>query len=472
MMGKEHFIETFGVPFYTVSTGGSGGAYTSLQVADALPGIFDGVLVNSTFPDALSIALTGLDEHLLTRYFLTTNPTGFSDAQKLAATGYKTLRAWYDAALQSQRTDPVPGRADPIPPAPLLGGYGSAVWNPAVPVALRYHPVTNPRGARPTVFDASKNIYGIDTATGFALRAFDNVGVRYGLAALNAGAISTAQFLDLNEKIGGYDQDANFVAARSVGDSGAVRRAYQSGTTLGGGGGLASIPVFDTSGLFDDDQLYHYQWFHFAVRERMRNENGHVGNHVMWRGGLPIGELLGTPSPEGAALAQTVNTQSWKIFIQWVEAFRSDQSRAPDRVKAVRSKPAMAVDGCWTKALNPQFIAEPQTWSRQADSACNALWPSYSFARRVAGGPLDGNVLKCRLKRLDPRDHAVSFTAAEWDRLRAIFPKGVCDWSEPGVGQTSVVPWASFGPSPDNLVFDVTRDRRGHDDDHHDDDDD
>jgi hypothetical protein len=26
MMGKEHFIETFGVPAYTISLGGSGGA--------------------------------------------------------------------------------------------------------------------------------------------------------------------------------------------------------------------------------------------------------------------------------------------------------------------------------------------------------------------------------------------------------------------------------------------------------------
>ena len=42
MMGKEHFIETFGVPLFTLSMGGSGGAYTSLQVADAFPGLIDG----------------------------------------------------------------------------------------------------------------------------------------------------------------------------------------------------------------------------------------------------------------------------------------------------------------------------------------------------------------------------------------------------------------------------------------------
>lgn len=41
-------------------------------------------------------------------------------------------------------------------------------------------------------------------------------------------------------------------------------------------------------------------------------------------------------------------------------------------------------------------------------------------------------------------------------RLRTIFPAGVCDWSKPGVNQTKLVPMLSFGPSPVNLVFDVT----------------
>ena len=81
MMGKEHFIETFGVPDFTVSTGGSGGAYTSLQVGDAFPGLFQGALISATFPDALSIAEAGLDGHLLTHYFLTTNPTQPSRAR-------------------------------------------------------------------------------------------------------------------------------------------------------------------------------------------------------------------------------------------------------------------------------------------------------------------------------------------------------------------------------------------------------
>ena len=95
------------------------------------------------------------------------------------------MKAFVDAANQSQRTDPVPNRAD-------IEGYQSARWNAAVPEALRYDPVTNPKGARPTVFDAARNIYGVNPATGAALRPFDNVGVQYGLSALNSGAITVA----------------------------------------------------------------------------------------------------------------------------------------------------------------------------------------------------------------------------------------------------------------------------------------
>ncbi|HJZ76410.1 MAG TPA: DUF6351 family protein, partial [Vicinamibacterales bacterium] len=193
MMNKEHAIETFGVPEFTVSMGSSGGAYTSLQIADEFPGLFDGILINATFPDALSIALAGADARLLAHYFTTAScgalaprsslspPSEggkasasadatadksaqrcFSETQQVAVSGYAGMKAFIDAANQSQRTDPVPGRKD-------IEGYDSARWNDAVPNGLRYDPAANPRGARPTVFDAARNIYGVDPQTGFAL---------------------------------------------------------------------------------------------------------------------------------------------------------------------------------------------------------------------------------------------------------------------------------------------------------------
>ena len=64
--------------------------------------------------------------------------------------------------------------------------------------------------------------------------------------------------------------------------------------------------------------------------------------------------------------------------------------------------------------------------------------------------------LKCELKAVTASDYKVTLTTAELARLNAIFPQGVCDWSKPGVNQTPVVPYASFGPSPVNKVFDIT----------------
>jgi hypothetical protein len=318
-----------------------------------------------------------------------------------------------------------------------IPGYASAVWNAAVPVALRYDPVTNRGGARPTVYDLSRNVYGIDPITRFALRPFDNIGVQYGLQALNAGIITATQFLNLNERIGGYDQDFNYVANRVGGDLGAIKRAQQSGLQLGGNGGLATIPVFDISGIYNDDGGYHYQWFHFAMRERMAQANGDTANHVMWRG---------NPVPFDNA---------WSTFIAWVEAIRADSSNLSAREKVTRDKPAAAVDGCWASAT--QFIAEPQTFGRLPASQCNTLFPSYAFPRYVAAGPLAASNIKCQLKPVDQNDYAVSFTSAELTRLHNIFSDGVCDWSKPGVNQTGVVPFGSFGPSPDNLVFDITQ---------------
>jgi len=218
-----------------------------------------------------------------------------------------------------------------------------------------------------------------------------------------------------------------------------LKRAYQSGLELSGGGGLASIPVFDLTGIYNDEGGYHYQWFHFALRARMAKANGDARNHVMWRG---------SPVPAEKA---------WAAFVAWEEAIHADAAAGSPRDKTFRDKPAAAIDGCWTS--DADFTAEPQTFSREGDSACNTHYPSYGFPRLVAGGPLAADVLKCQLKPIDPKDYAAPMTAAERARLRGIFPSGVCDWRKPGVGQIPLVPWASFGPAPENLVFDVTRTR-------------
>jgi Tannase-like family of unknown function (DUF6351) len=61
--------------------------------------------------------------------------------------------------------------------------------------------------------------------------------------------------------------------------------------------------------------------------------------------------------------------------------------------------------------------------------------------------------MRCQLKPVSLTDYTVVFTPAEQARLNAIFPAGVCDWSQVGVGQVSLVPWSSVGPKVPRLDF-------------------
>ena len=58
--------------------------------------------------------------------------------------------------------------------------------------------------------------------------------------------------------------------------------------------------------------------------------------------------------------------------------------------------------------------------------------------------------MKCALKPINYEDYRVEFSQNEKERLMSIFPDGVCDWSKPGIGQTTNQTWLSFGPSPVN----------------------
>ena len=53
--------------------------------------------------------------------------------------------------------------------------------------------------------------------------------MQYGLEALKGGRITPEQFVDLNEKIGGLDVNADPVAARTAGDPGSIDHAYRTG---------------------------------------------------------------------------------------------------------------------------------------------------------------------------------------------------------------------------------------------------
>ncbi|WP_245610815.1 DUF6351 family protein [Xenophilus azovorans] len=420
-MVKERFIENFGTPTYTIGTGGSGGSYQSHQTSDNYPGLFDGVVVSSTFADVTSSTIFKLfDSRVLQNYFTdpATAALNYTTAEKLAISGY--LQVANIAAMSGSA-----GRLDPTVSFPA-----------DLPVEQRYHPINNPGGARATVFDHTINVYGKTEAEGFALRPIDNVGIQYGLNALNEGKLGIDKFLDLNERAGGLDRDMQRIAQRTVGDPDALRRAYQSGRIVSGGGGLASTAIIDLRNYLDGavNGDIHTKIHSFSMRERLRKANGHVDNHVMLTAGSSTAE-------------------AFDAMHVWLTAAGADTSDRPRAQKIAANRPADLKDACWHGGLK---YTEEQT--AFGDGACNTFYPAGTTPRMAAGGPLTDDIAKCQLKPLNPSDYKVIFTGPQWNRLTAAFPDGVCDWTQPGVGQQPLHgTWLSFGPSPEKLLFDITQ---------------
>ena len=427
-MVKEHFIETFAPPRYTIGWGCSGGGIQQYMIGDNYAGLIDGLVPQCSFPDVYGTDT--FDARLLLYYQLYTAGVPWTDEEMRVASGFGTYGQITKQAISwAARIDPVPNRL-------TWGTIASWLYNPIVPLAVRYVPVTNPTGARATTYDANVNTFGRDE-NGFARRPLDNVGVQYGLAALNAGKISKEQFLDLNEKIGGFDIDANFIPQRMVADHKATVAAYEAGRIVNGGGGLASTPILDFDLIYTDLEPagdVHMKYYHFSTRERLLNANGHADNMVMWSGGT-------------GPRATYVSKMAFLQMDKWLANIAGDISRNPRSVKVVRNKPSDLTDGCWTGTTTPSFTFHPerQFFGGPGTSFCNDLYPAYAFPRYMAGMPLSNDIVKCYLRQINLVDYAVPFTQSEVKRLRQIFPDGVCDYSRPGIDQHDLLStWITY----------------------------
>ncbi len=269
------------------------------------------------------------------------------------------------------------------------------------------------------------NVLGRDPVTGFARRPIDNVGVQYGLAALNAGTISVDQFLDLNAGVGGYDVDARFVAQRTVADLEATRQAYQTGRLTNGGGGLHNIPIIDYRAYSDDNPVgdIHLRYHSFSMRERLKKANGDADNQVM----LVEDFRYGYYSSASPMLLEALSEMD-----KWLAAIAADNGGGTAHQKVVRNKPATLKEGCNTRDATPTRIVETQ---QRSSGQCAALYPAPGSPRVAAGADIAADIVKCQLKPVSAGDYKVTLSAAQTTRLQSVFPQGVCDWSKPGVEQ-------------------------------------
>lgn len=431
MMVKEHFIETYGEPDYTIGTGGSGGAMQQLLIAGAYPGILDGLLPSMTFPDAVSYLTDSQECASLLRDYVN-DPSRNLDEETKNIIGGWSIWSTCEQSLGERPKRIAPGDC----PA-------------EIPPAMQYHPQTNPAGIRCSIYDGMRNIFGEKLYTDvtadreFARAPHDNVGVQYGLAALNAGHIDKELFLDLNANIGGWNIDVESRPERTEADIDAVRIAYQTGRVTNGAAGLSQVPIIDDRGYLDDIGNFHASVYSFVMRARIERDIGHADNYVVRRHSRDM----------------DLADENLQLMDRWLAGIKADESYTQKLEKIVRAKPAELQDDCF--APNGERIIEKPDFDmtrlfENTNTPCNKLFPPHAGMRLVAGGPLTNDVLKCRLKEIDFEDYAVEFTAEEKLRLAQIFPEGVCDWSKPGVEQQPNQTWLSYGPSPVNQYFNGT----------------
>ncbi|MEO6627344.1 MAG: DUF6351 family protein, partial [Aquihabitans sp.] len=412
MMVKERFIEEFGQPAFTLGEGQSGGSMQIHLIAQNYPGLLDGAVALLPFPDLVTVSSGIADCRLLDRWYATPAGKTLSPAQRTAINGHasaETCAAWEKA---------FPDLLNP-----------STGCDPAIPKSQIYDPTTNPTGLRCTIQDANINQYGRNDATGFAERPLDNVGVQYGLNALNEGTISFDQFLSLNQAIGGYDLDGQFQTDRETADPEVVARAYETGRVSTGVGDQRKIPIIDINVFDDPTGDIHDRFRAFSLRDRLTE-----GQSPNVTPGFQIWTREPTSTTDFDATTKQAGIDAVRVVDRWLTAIEADRSGGSRTDTLERNRPGVAVDNCL-----PPGTAKPIIGLHVYDTPgpCQDRYPISGDPRTAAGAPRQNDVIKCTLKDVDPLDYQQSITTAQFDRLSVVFPDGVCDWREMGVGQSS-----------------------------------
>jgi hypothetical protein len=425
VMAKERLVEQYGTLRYTIGTGCSGGSLVQQQVANAYPGVYQGILPQCSFPDGWSTGQQLAAYHLTRGYF--------EHPEK-----WDTGILWTPDQIAA-----VEGHPNHVNAVVFDSVYWTDLGVPddgcaGVPAEDDYNAETNPDGVRCTLADYMINVFGPRVPSdwgpqeqaighGFAGQPLGDVGLQAGLLPLMQGQITPAQFVDLNAKLGGFDIDINSTVERSDSNRPALSRAYLSGA-VNETNNLTSVPIIDLRG--PDPGAFHDAYRSWAVRARLEREEGHFPqNHVIWFGEAP---LIGDPN---------YTTEGLQAMDRWLSAVESDNRSVSLQQKVAEDRPSDVHDRC-SNVDGVEQISLPGT-----GPVCELPQAQTRFGTpaTAAGESVATDQLRCQLKPLRQSDYyPITFTPEQWATLQQVFPAGVCDWSKPGVDQADTIPWQTY----------------------------
>ncbi|BAL25075.1 DUF6351 family protein [Azoarcus sp. KH32C] len=460
---KRQFAALYGEPEYTVGVGGSGGAIQQYLLAQNHPGLLDAGVAQYAYPDMITQTVPIFDCELLEYYF---DVTDGGNAQWARAENRSIIEG-----LNANNDYSASGGVFKIQATTRLSYLARGEWRPSLEgqteCAVAWRGLTplvlNPlftnfenrlsesvfKQGLWSYYEDLKQFFGTDKQ-GYARVPWDNVGVQYGLRALQAGRIGPEQFLRLNARVGSWKAPSEMqperfwlvdgggsdlrdfspwsahnmnlagvaAAPRFEGDRLAMEAAYRSGQVFLG---QLDMPVIDVRHYLEPDLDMHHESASFSTRERILAAGGSVGNQSIW-----VSDSHYDPTPEAFAAID-----SW---------WRAKQAE-PERSWA-ELRPSSASDRCFDREGKVMASGEhvwDGDWNGHLAGACTRVYPMFANSRMVAGESIAGDRFKCALQPVAEAIDSGVYAPVDMHpyraRLEQIFPQGVCDYRQGDVAR-------------------------------------
>ncbi len=456
---KKHFVSLYGEPLYTVGIGGSGGGLAQYLIAQNSRGILDGLIPLYSYPDMITQTTYALDCDLLNNYFTfrAKKRSRWLDWQKRQSVeGMNALNNFPQRAGYLQPMNQIMAGFVPSLPrgnSECINGYfglSSFINNPKQGFLRKFFHSDVVKQVKWSYWQDLVSLLGSDEQ-GYGFSTWDNVGVQYGLVALQDEAISINEFIDLNSKIGSWKLQTEMkaehiwlpfgrkiplwlslwgnqnitpvthgVARRHEGSISAMNAAYNAGQVFIG---KISLPVIDVRHYLEDDLDMHHVSASFYSRLRIAEQNGHSDNHVIW---------ISDKNYNPAVLA-------FKMMDEWLLNLRNKPS-----ISVVDAKPAALSDQCFSASGKVLYQGKgiwDGKWNNKQEGQCQKIFPMYSTSRIQAGGTWSGDMFKCQLMSVNQAIKQGVYGTVDMrqfqQQLEKAFPDGVCDYRQVDLGRPS-----------------------------------
>ena len=456
---KKHFVSLYGEPLYTVGIGGSGGGLAQYLIAQNSTGILDGLIPLYSYPDMITQTTYALDCDLLNNYFVfrAKHRSDWLDWQKRQAV--EGMNALNDFPQRGGYLQPVNQiMAGFVPSLPsgnseCINGYfglSSFINNPRQGFLRDFFHHDVVKEVKWSFWQDLVSVLGEDKQ-GYGVSTWDNVGVQYGLLAMQKEAITVDEFIDLNSKIGSWKPQMEMtaehilmpfgrkiplwlslwgnhnitpidqgIADRHEGSISGMQAAYRAGQVFIG---KITLPVIDVRHYLEEDLDMHHVSASFFSRLRIIEQNGHSDNHVIW---------ISDKNYNPAVLA-------FKLMDEWLLTLRENPS-----LSTVEAKPDGLSDQCFSadgEVLYQGNNIWDGQWNNQNEGECQKIFPMFSTSRIQSGSSWSGDMFKCQLMSVNQAIEQGLYGSVDMlsyqEQLEQIFPQGVCDYSQMDQGRPS-----------------------------------